>query len=417
MQLKKSKSVRKMLAVATTSLLSGVAHSANTNNVADNEWEMHSSILYYSEADRVTAIEPVVNLRKDMGDENFLNLRFVLDSLTGSSPNGAIKTNSAQTFTTVSGNGTYVIGANQTPTDPNFREARGAISAEWEKPINKTTKAIYGANISSEVDYLSLGLSANFSWDFNNRNTTLTAGASYNADTITTVRGSIPLAFSAMPTSTAVQKTTVGASDTKQVTDFIIGVTQVINSTTLMQFNLNIGNDSGYLTDPYKILSVLDGSGNLRATDPYLYEKRPDSRSRQALYWKTVLGLGEDVLNISYRYYWDDWDIKSHTIEAKYRLALGSKQYFQPELRYYIQDKANFYHYNLVDGTTPAFASADYRLADLKSTTIALKYGIDLGEDTEFAIRLGQMSQTSNGDAPFEDVKATFVQFNYRMTF
>lgn len=412
MQLKKSKSVRKMLAVATTSLLTGMAHSANIN-AAENDWEMDSSVLYYSEADRVTVIEPVVNFRKDLGDDESLNLRFVFDSLTGASVNGAIKTNSAQTFTNSSGNGSYTTAANQTPLDPNFKDSRVAISADWEMPLNKTTKVIYGTNVSKEIDYLSIGVSANFSWDFNNRNTTLTAGAAFNADTINPI-GGIPTSFAAMVPGS---KPTTGVDDTKTVTDLIFGVTQVISRTMLMQFNLNIGNDSGYMADPYKILSVLDGSGNLRPTDPYLYEKRPDSRTRQALYWKTVMGFNEDVLNLSYRYYWDDWDVSSHTIEAKYRFSLGAKQYLQPELRYYVQDKANFYYYNLVDGAIPAYASADYRLADLKTTTFAFKYGIDLGEDSEFAFRVGQMTQTSNGDAPFDDVKATFVQFNYRMVF
>jgi hypothetical protein len=406
MQLKKKKSVRKMLAVATTSLLSGVAHSASTGG--EQDWEVDSALLFYSEADRVTVIEPVVSLRKDMGDENFLNLRFVLDSLTGSSPNGAIKTTSAQTFTTPSGNSTYTTPANQTPLDSTFHDTRGSVNAEWEMPLNKTTKAIYGANISKEFDYQSIGVSANFSWDFNNRNTTLTAGAALNADTINPV-GGVPTGLTYMSAT----KSTSGDSETKTVTDLILGVTQVINRTTLMQFNLNIGNDSGYMTDPYKILSVLGSA----ATYPYVYEKRPDSRSRQALYWKTVKGFGEDVLNLSYRYYWDDWDVSSHTIEAKYRFSLGGKHYLQPEVRYYIQDKANFYYYNLVDGDIPAYASADYRLADLKTTTLALKYGFDAGKDSEFSVRLGKMNQTSNGDAPFEDVDATFVQLNYRTTF
>ena len=410
MQLKKSSSVRKMLAVATTSLLSGMAHSANSSG--DNGWEMDSAILYYSEADRISVIEPVVSLRKDIGDENFLNFRFVLDSLTGSSPNGAIKTSTAQTFTTPSGNSNYTTAANETPLDPTFHDTRGALNAEWEMPLNKTTKAIFGANISAEFDYQSLGVSANISWDFNNRNTTLTTGAAYNADTINPV-GGVPTGLTAMSAS----KSSTGSGDNKQVIDLIIGVTQVINRTTLMQFNLNIGTDSGYMTDPYKILSVLDGSGNLRGTDPYLYEKRPDSRTRQALYWKTVMGFSEDVLNLSYRYYRDDWDVSSHTVEMKYRFSLGNKHYLQPEARYYVQDKANFYYYNLVDGALPTYASADYRLADLKTSTLAFKYGIDMGNDSEFSVRLGKMNQTSNGDASFEDVDATFVQLNYRMVF
>lgn len=411
MQLKNKKSIRSLLAVATTSLLSGVAHSANTSSV-DNSWEVDSAILFYSEADRVSVIEPVVSARKKLGSDEFLNFRVVLDSLTGASASGAIKTTNAQTFTTPSGASTYTTAANQTPLDSTFHDTRVSVNAEWEMPVNKTTKAIYGANVSKEFDYLSIGVSANFSWDFNNRNTTLTTGLALNADTVNPV-GGVPTGLTAMSAS----KSSTGADDTKQVTDLVIGVTQVINRTTLMQFNLNIGTDSGYLTDPYKLLSVLDGGGNLRTTDPYLYEKRPDSRSRQALYWKTVKALGDDVLNLSYRYYWDDWDVSSHTVEMKYRFSLGANHYLQPELRYYVQDKANFYNYNLVDGSIPTYASADYRLADLKSTTLSFKYGFDINKDSEFAVRLGVMNQTSNGDAPFEDVDATFVQFNYNIDF
>lgn len=385
MQLKNKKSVRGLLAVATTSLLSGVAHAEN------NSWQMDSSVLFYSESDRVSVIEPVVSLRKNIGDEEFVNVRVVLDSLTGASPSGAIKTSSAQTFTTPSGGSSYTTAANQTPLDSTFHDTRVSINGEWEMPLNKTTKAIFGANVSKEYDYQSIGLSANLSWDFNNRNTTLTAGAAFNADTISPV-GGVPTGLTALSAS----KTILGGDDTKQVSDLIIGVTQVINRTTLMQFNLNIGTDSGYMTDPYKILSVLDGAG-LPAADPYLYEKRPDSRSRQAFYWKTVKALGDDVLNLSYRYYWDDWDVSSHTVEMKYHFSLGANHYIQPELRYYVQDKATFYNYNLVEGSIPTFASADYRLADLKSTTVSFKYGMTIDKDSEFSVRVGAMNQTSNG--------------------
>lgn len=43
----------------------------------------------------------------------------------------------------------------------------------------------------------------------------------------------------------------------------------------------------GYLTDPYKIITVVDSAG-----DPvdYLYEKRPTDRSRNNLFgaWRTI---------------------------------------------------------------------------------------------------------------------------------
>ncbi|MDX1824803.1 MAG: DUF3570 domain-containing protein, partial [Thiohalomonadales bacterium] len=365
MQLKKPKSIRNALAVATCSMLSGVSHHAAAESTP---WEIDSALLYYGESDpynsRITVVEPVIRARKEIATDEYLTFRLVLDSLTGASANGAIPQATPQTFTSPSGDGTYTTAANQTPLDPTFHDTRGAINAEWELPLSRLTKGIFSANFSQEYDYTSMGLAATLSRDFNNRNTTLAGGLSYNADTVRPV-GDAPEGLTPMPTTTTVQKATIGSDLSKNVADLLLGVTQVINRNTLMQLNFTYGMDDGYLTDPYKILSVVDNSGTLVGPDPYLYEKRPDSRTRQALYWKTVHQFNEDVIYFSYRYYWDDWGIASHTLDLKYRSELGGGHYLEPHLRYYTQSKADFYHYAVLDGSTPDYVSADYRLADL----------------------------------------------------
>lgn len=50
----------------------------------------------------------------------------------------------------------------------------------------------------------------------------------------------------------------------------------------LMQFNLSYGNKIGYLTDPYKILSVVDDTTGV--PNSYFYEKRAELTS-------TTIGL------------------------------------------------------------------------------------------------------------------------------
>lgn len=413
MQLKKSKSIRNALAVATSSMLAATA----TNVVAEGDvskWEIDSSVLLYSEDGRVSVVEPVVRGRKEIGEDEFLNLRLVLDSLTGSSPNGAIKQSTAQTFSTPSGASTYTTPANETPLDPSFHDTRVALNVEWEKPVTDTVRRTFGVNVSKEFDYTSIGASAQYAWDFNQRNTTLAAGLSYNQDTVSPV-GGMPVGLSDAPV-TATPKTSSGATDTKSVADLLLGVTQVINRSTLMQFNFTYGNDSGYLTDPYKILTVLDGAGNLSAT-PYKFEKRPDSRTRTALYWKTMHQFTEDVLDISYRYYTDDWGIDSHTIDARYRTEMGGGHYLQPHVRYYTQGKADFYHYNLTEGSIPGYASADYRLGELSTTTFGLKYGVELDKQSEFSVRAEVMKQKGEGGDPVPDVDAIIVQVSYSLLF
>jgi hypothetical protein len=259
---------------------------------------------------------------------------------------------------------------------------------------------IWSANMSTEYDYQSLGLTATFLRDYNNRNTTFSAALGFNADGIDPVGGT-PVPFAHMRSAGAdISATRDGSSESKTISDLLVGVTQVISRRTLMQFNLGFSSVSGYQNDPYKILTVIDPvtglpTSNVTGDDlPYVYESRPDSRSRQTFYWKTVHHLDEDVINVAYRYYTDDWDVTSHTVDFHYRYELSDGAYLQPHVRYYSQSAAEFFRTSLVDGDPlPKYASADYRLGEFTSTTLGLKYATPVGHDSEFSIRAELISQ------------------------
>jgi len=411
MQLNKSKSIRQLLTAATSTLLAGTAQHVMAEEKIP--WQVDSAFLYYAEKDRVTVLEPVAAVRKDLGDDEFIGVRLVFDSMSGASPNGAIPTDTAQTFTTPSGNSTFTTPAGETPLDDSYQDVRAALSGEWETPLDEHLKTVIGANYSTERDYSSVGLSANLAWDLNKRNTTLTTGISMSHDQVSAV-GYIPVGLTAVPTQSGVQKSLQSMEESKDIKELLFGITQVIDPKTLLQFNITLADEQGYLTDPYKILSVLDNNGQLRANDPYIYEKRPDSRRRQAVYLKANHQFNTDVVQASYRYYQDDWGISSHTLNLHYRYELvGGRHYLQPHVRYYIQDKADFYHYSLQDNNIPTYASADYRLGDMSTTTLGLKYGLVLGEFHEFGARLESMKQQAEGDAPFPDNTAIIFQLNY----
>lgn len=400
--------VRGALALATCSLLAGIPPSAHA---AGEEWEVDSAVLLYSEgSDRISLIEPVVSIRKALGDDEYFGARLVIDTLTGASPNGAIPLDQVQTFTTPSGNGEYRTEAGETPLDDTFRDTRVALSATWEKPLSERLRGVFGANFSTEYDYQSMGVTATLARDFNQRNTTLSAGLGYSQDTVEPVGGT-PVGLTPMPAFPAV-KTTEGSSEDKTVTEVLLGITQVVNRRTLVQLNYTYGLDDGYLTDPYKILTVLD-SGNPPA---YVYEKRPDERTRQTVFWRTLHQFDENVLDVSYRYYWDDWGVRSHTLDTRYRYELGAGHYLQPHLRLYRQGAADFYHYNLEAGSIPEYASADYRLGEMTTTTLGLKYGWVRSQNREFSVRAEYMNQ-SDDEGRFEDVDAVIVQFGYSFLF
>jgi len=444
MQLKhkqsKEKRIRDALTTATCTLLgTGVSHPALAADTSA-PLEYDSALLYYSETDRVTAIEPVLSLRRQIDDGEFINYRIVVDSLTGSSASGAVPMPFAQTFTQPSGNKTYTTNANKTPLDPSFKDTRVALNIDWEKPLSSTLKRKLGANLSREYDYTSLGVSASYSQDINTRNTTLTGGISFSYDLVAPV-GGVPIGMTEMPDFADGEKALDGSDDNKTVIDLLFGVTQVISRKTLMQLNYTYGSSSGYLSDPYKILSIIEDDDlatnygeiiNKNANDgaSYRYEARPDSRAGQSLYWKVVHQLEEDVINASYRYYWDDWGISSHTIDMRYRYELGGGHYLQPHFRYYSQNEADFYIPYLLDNNNAAAgikeASSDYRLGKMTATTIGLLYGVALSETSELTFRGEVMTQSGDEPAKFgvlenqtlyPDVDAIIVQVGYTFQF
>ena len=132
------------------------------------------------------------------------------------------------------------------------------------------------------------------------------------------------------------------------------------------------------------------------------------------------------VLDASYRYMTDDWDIDSHTVDLRYRIPFGTDSYIEPHLRFYTQTEAEFYQLSISDAQPlPSFASADYRLGNFDAITAGVKYGWRTRNDNEMSLRVEAYRQT--GTVPgsqiignqasrdnYPDLNAVIVQFGYR---
>ncbi|MCP4981711.1 MAG: DUF3570 domain-containing protein [Gammaproteobacteria bacterium] len=411
MQLSKKK-VAGLLSAATCTLLGSPVQAE------ENDWDVDSAVLFYAESDsRVSAFEPVISATKDLGDDETLSFKLVIDSLTGASANGAVPSTQVQTFTRPSGNGSYTVDPNETPLDDTFKDTRVAFSMNWEKPIDRNNRRNLGFNISKEYDFTSLGVNALWQHDTNQRNTTYSYGISVELDDIDPV-GNVPEPL----TSMSAQNKGAG-SDSRNIVDLLFGVTQIIDESSLFQVNLSLSEVDGYMTDPYKFVSVVDNTSG-EPTD-ILFESRPDSRSRQSLYAKYKKMLAnKDIFTASYRFMTDDWGIDSNTFDFTYRFMFNSGYYLQPHLRLYDQSEADFYNYFLLTGENPTNASADYRLGEMEATTVGVKFGRELDDQHSWSVRLEQYLQS--GDASpseafgqltrqdlYPDLEATIVQFNY----
>lgn len=419
------KNISSSLALASCAAL-GIGAGNALAQGEPGTWDFDTAGLFYAEDNsRVNAIEPVFSATRNYEEGQKLTLKGVFDVLTGASPNGATPSDDVQTFTRPSGNGEYTINPTEDPLDDTFKDTRVALSADWSEPINRDWEYSTGVYGSREYDYMSFGLNGGLKRYLNNKNTTLNFGLSFAHDMVDPV-GNSPVGLTAMPHHSSPTYDADRAlsrddgSQTKDIIDALFGVTQVINRQMLMQFNYSISLSDGYLNDPYKMLSVIEDDpldanygGNLldgNGSRIYLYEQRPDSRMKHALFWQTKYALdGGDVIDTSYRFMLDDWGITSHTFDLAYRWNLEGF-YLEPHVRYYMQSEADFYQRFLTEteynSGTPTLkeASADYRLADMDAMTLGAKYGWKIDKNREFSIRADYYMQTSSGENGFGEL-------------
>ncbi len=414
------------LTLATTALL-GSSATAQANVIEEDAWAFDSAFLYYGESDRVSAAEGIFSATKAYDGDRILNLKLTIDTLTGASANGAVAQPNVQTFTRPSGKGQYEVKPGEVPLDDTFQDTRVQINAQWTQPVAEDYTASGGVHISKEYDYLSLGVNGNLAFDFNKKNSTFSVGASLFQDTFEP-EGGIPKPFHSMPLASEFahegefENSRLTNNDDKTTMDLMLGFTQVINRRMIMQFNYSYAMVDGFQTDPFKVLSMVNANG---LTQDYLYEHRPDERTKQSVFTQGKYHFDRTVLDLSYRFMWDDWEIDSHIVDSRLRIAIGNNNYIEPHFRYYKQSAAEFYQPFLNQSEPlPQFASADYRIGQMTAYTVGLKYGIALSDGKELSFRLEyykQDAENAGHDAPgelagmkiYEGVDAVIAQVSY----
>jgi hypothetical protein len=430
---RKDRAVSATLAAATCTLL-GAGIPAPVDAQEEPKWDFNTSLLYYGEdEDRVQDASLKSIIRRLFADDRSLSIGLTVDSLTGATPSGAIRQDVPQTFTRPSGNDAYTVAAGDLPLDDTFHDTRVALTANWQQPAGEKGLLNVGLSASKEYDYLHTGLNARYAQDFNKRNTTVSAGVSIARDSIEPVGGApIPLT----PMLDVGDTSNRLGDDDKDVLDLVVGVSQVVNQDLVLQANYSFSRQQGYLNNPYKILSLVDGvTGDTlpRTAGPdggpsgqFLFESRPDERTQHSLFGQAKYNMSGKVLDVSYRYMTDDWEIDSHTIDVRYRWPVGDAQYFEPHLRFYTQSEADFYRVSLDSSQAlPQFASSDYRLGQFDAVTAGLKYGWKTRNGNDMSVRVEWYRQS--GSVPseqlignqasrdnFPDLNALIVQFSYR---
>ena len=370
-------------------LISNLRINAKAEDRVDYKYEDYSE-----ENGRIRVKTSSVLFEKELSDNINTQGAFVYDGISGATPTGAPP----------------IPGENEVDTTEitDVRRA-GFINLEYSYGSYLLTPQIA---YSKESDYESVGLSLKTSSYFNDKNTTLTVGFGHDIDKIIPNFGML-----------------INSKKQKYNSQLLFGLNQNINTKTILSLNLNLGYADGYLSDPYKgvlfddyytptpeelnelsqFLSIeeIEEIYSYKIGDPYVLfpEKRPSKKFRQVALFSILHYIEKTraAVDISYRYYHDDYGINSNTLALTWRQKISDLFILEPSYRFYNQSAANFYDSRFKFGNpdtnlqhTPKNYSSDFRLSDFNSHTYGLKLVYNHNDSLSFNISWKRYSMIGN---------------------
>ncbi len=307
--------------------------------------------------------------------------------------------------------------------------------------MDNSTLGISGG-LSDEPDYLSNFGAINFSHEFNNKQTTLSAGYNITRNAIFRNQGhnhspaDVGLGHIHPADCTISDCTNYALLNANSVFNGLnLGVSQVLGKNTLYNLSTNYTNQSGFLSNPYKTVYVRgeitpteyayisDNQNNLGSINwnaitpleivgPELFrENRPDQRNQ----FSVVNGLNHYLPNLDaslhfdYRFYHDDWNINAHTFEFKWYQGLPFGITAIPSIRYYSQSQADFFAPYFLAPRADHHYSSDYRLSAFGAINGGISFakqiskGVKLDAGIEYYSHQGDLKLGGGGSGNYAD--------------
>ncbi len=345
--------------------------------------------LQYDESDsRVSVSAPSLSISHDIGTDYNIKADFVHDAVSGATPTWRSDTGSGASSRGDSSSD-YSYG------NQEFDEERNAGSILLTTRFDNRDELYTGIDYSRESDFDSKSVSVEYMhYTDSSHNQSVSVGASYAYNEI--------LSYDYYDTgSGASQKETSSSINAE------IGLSQVLDAKSSVKVAGFVISDDGYLNNPHaSVIRNYKTSNRRQAGD-----KRPDTRLAYGADVKYIRLLTDDLsYQIGYRFYDDDWDISSHTINNDVYYKVTDNLTLGAGVRYYAQTEANFYNKEKDFFTNEEFASSDERLSDFDALTYKASVDYKFSDKVSFNLGGEFYTQSTGLDAT---LFTTGVKYRY----
>jgi len=341
-------------------------------------------LKYDESGNKVEISAPTLEINKDFGTDYRLNATYISDVISGASP----------AFTDTSSGASGSGGAALLLKDIEkkyfvFDDKRDSLATSLTKRFENRDELTTGIGYSRENDYKALELSTSYLlWSDETHNRSYNFSASYMFNDILEACGN---------NFDCDKSTGSDIWNTSNIINIQVGITQIIDRTSSVGGSVFYINEHGYLTNPN--YNIVRNNG----TNPTLEnESRPDNRDGYGFLVNYAKQINKKITsNSTYRFYTDDWDIDSHTVDSNLYYEYNNKLLLGFGLRYYLQSEASFYNGAKDYFTTQTYASSDDRLSSFH--TVTYKFNIDYKITDTFSYNMGlnYYDQSTNLEATY----------------
>ncbi len=339
--------------------------------------------LHYDEADgRITVSAPSFEINIDFGVDDTLNFTGTYDAISGASPTYYDASSSASGIAEKPASPgaarprkapiSYDLGRGPVSRENvafgniDISERRNALGALYTHRFGSRDELRLGLNWSLEYDlYLYEGSAEYMHYLDPSKNRAVTFGASYQYHA------------NLVPCGPYSSGCDASSGSSKQIASHHYNLqaaySQVLSPRSFAKASVFYLPETGYLTNSYKnVVRHYD-------TAPVIVnERRPDTRHAGGVMLEYFDALTPEAsLHLGYRYYLDDWKVRSHTPYIKLFDRILPKLRIEAGYRYYVQSAAAYFYSGSRDTfTDERYASSDERLSAFNAyeTTLGATY-------------------------------------------